>query len=187
MQGAILAGGRYDGLATQLGASAEVPAIGWAAGVDRLALLQAECGEVPTPEPPAVSVVQVRGRGTAEDDATARLACLALANALRSAGVSTNYIHTGNVRKQVRSSRCAPSMPLQVPCSPPLAGLFILRVVALQMSFASDTKSHFSIVIGATEVAAGEVVLKNMQTGEQSPVAYTADASAILAAIAGDT
>jgi histidyl-tRNA synthetase len=55
------------------------------------------------------------------------------------------------------------------------------------MSFASDTKSHFSIVIGATEVAAGEVVLKNMQTGEQSPVAYTADASAILAAIAGDT
>lgn len=38
-QGAVLAGGRYDGLATMLGSGVPIPGVGWAAGVDRLALL----------------------------------------------------------------------------------------------------------------------------------------------------
>ena len=37
-QGTVLAGGRYDGLVSQMGGP-DVPAIGWAAGVARLALL----------------------------------------------------------------------------------------------------------------------------------------------------
>jgi histidyl-tRNA synthetase len=35
----VLAGGRYDGLFQGLGVDKSVPAVGWAAGVDRLSLL----------------------------------------------------------------------------------------------------------------------------------------------------
>jgi len=42
-QGTVLAGGRYDGLVEQLGGSA-TPAIGWAAGVERLVMLMKEAG-----------------------------------------------------------------------------------------------------------------------------------------------
>ena len=42
-QGTVLAGGRYDGLVEQLGGS-PTPAIGWAAGVERLVLLMKEAG-----------------------------------------------------------------------------------------------------------------------------------------------
>lgn len=98
----MLAGGRYDSLAEQLGASVEVPAIGWAAGVDRLALLQLECGTAPTMPHPFVSIVQVRGSTVSGvDDAKARMVCLALAHALRTAGVSVDHVHAGNTRKQV--------------------------------------------------------------------------------------
>ena len=37
-QNTILAGGRYDHLAKTLGSSLSVPAIGWAMGLDRVAL-----------------------------------------------------------------------------------------------------------------------------------------------------
>lgn len=40
-QGTVLAGGRYDGLVSELGGGT-VPAIGWAAGIERLLLLQKE-------------------------------------------------------------------------------------------------------------------------------------------------
>jgi histidyl-tRNA synthetase len=33
----VLAGGRYDGLSKAIGYKSEIPGIGWAAGVDRLA------------------------------------------------------------------------------------------------------------------------------------------------------
>jgi histidyl-tRNA synthetase len=42
-QGTVLAGGRYDGLVEQLGGS-PTPAIGWAAGVERLVLLMKDAG-----------------------------------------------------------------------------------------------------------------------------------------------
>jgi histidyl-tRNA synthetase len=42
-QGTVLAGGRYDGLVEQLGGS-PTPAIGWAAGVERLIMLMKESG-----------------------------------------------------------------------------------------------------------------------------------------------
>ena len=40
-QGTVLAGGRYDGLMESLG-GAETPAVGWAAGIERLAMLVAD-------------------------------------------------------------------------------------------------------------------------------------------------
>ena len=39
-QGAVLAGGRYDGLVATMGGP-DTPGIGWAAGIERLAMLLA--------------------------------------------------------------------------------------------------------------------------------------------------
>lgn len=47
-QGAVIAGGRYDGLMKQMGGP-DVPGIGWAAGVERLAMLLPAAPEAPRP------------------------------------------------------------------------------------------------------------------------------------------
>jgi histidyl-tRNA synthetase len=51
-QGTVLAGGRYDGLMEALGGP-HTPAVGWAAGIERLAMLI----ETPEPERPAVQIL----------------------------------------------------------------------------------------------------------------------------------
>ncbi len=53
-QGTVLAGGRYDGLVAEMGGP-PTPAVGWAAGIERLAML---LGEAPAPSAP-VAVVPV--------------------------------------------------------------------------------------------------------------------------------
>jgi histidyl-tRNA synthetase len=69
-QGTVLAGGRYDGLVEQLGGSA-TPAIGWAAGIERLVLLMQEAGvAVPDTAPHAY----LCWLGDAERDAALQLA-----------------------------------------------------------------------------------------------------------------
>lgn len=47
-QGAVIAGGRYDGLMEQLGGP-PTPGVGWAAGIERLALLLRETPKAPSP------------------------------------------------------------------------------------------------------------------------------------------
>ena len=57
-QGTVLAGGRYDGLIESLGGP-HTPAVGWAAGIERLAML------IEAPAPERLDVVMVgRKRGT---------------------------------------------------------------------------------------------------------------------------
>jgi histidyl-tRNA synthetase len=51
-QGTVLAGGRYDGLVEQMGGRA-VPGIGWAAGIDRLAML---LDATPAATPPVIII-----------------------------------------------------------------------------------------------------------------------------------
>ena len=53
-QGTVMAGGRYDGLVEQMGGPA-TPAVGWAAGIDRLGMLLPGLA----PEPPAIAVIPV--------------------------------------------------------------------------------------------------------------------------------
>jgi histidyl-tRNA synthetase len=57
-QGAICAGGRYDGLVEKLGGKA-TPAIGWAMGIERLVGLYEACGGEPKMGTPDVYVVAV--------------------------------------------------------------------------------------------------------------------------------
>jgi histidyl-tRNA synthetase len=86
-QGTVLAGGRYDGLVESLGGPATA-GVGWAAGIERLAMLLEE------PEVSGPDVVVV-----VEDDAATVAATAALAT-LRRAGISAEFVATGSPRKR---------------------------------------------------------------------------------------
>ncbi len=53
-QGTVMGGGRYDGLVEEMGGP-PTPAVGWAAGIERLAMLLPD----PPGAPPTVAVVPV--------------------------------------------------------------------------------------------------------------------------------
>jgi histidyl-tRNA synthetase len=86
-QGTVIAGGRYDGLVEQLGGP-HTPAIGWAAGIERLAMM------IDTPDPELIDAAIV-----VEDEA-ALAAALATATKLRGAGLSVELFATGSPRKR---------------------------------------------------------------------------------------
>lgn len=78
-QATVLAGGRYDGLVKQLGGP-ETPAIGWAAGLERLALLMAPPASLPRP----VAVIVFEDRDIPH--------ALHLAHTLRTAGHTADIL-----------------------------------------------------------------------------------------------
>ncbi len=86
-QSTILGGGRYDGLMESLG-GARTPAVGWAAGIERLAMLVGE-----TPEKAADVIVVV------EDDAALGNAIEAIGK-LRAANLAAEMIASGSPRKR---------------------------------------------------------------------------------------
>ncbi len=79
-QGAVLAGGRYDGLVEQLGGNA-IPAIGYAAGMERLLLVMENTGAA-LPKAPAPKIY-LGGM-----DEVSRALAFKLTNELRAKGVS---------------------------------------------------------------------------------------------------
>ncbi|MFL6722088.1 MAG: histidine--tRNA ligase [Sphingomonas sp.] len=87
-QGTLLAGGRYDGLIEALGGP-HTPAVGWAAGIERLAMMIG----APAPETPDVVIVPLGERAEA---AGQRL----LAD-LRRAGISSDMAYRGNMKKRL--------------------------------------------------------------------------------------
>jgi histidyl-tRNA synthetase len=88
-QGTVLGGGRYDGLIEMMGGPA-VPGIGWAAGIERLAMLIAEpCG----PTRPVALVPIGEGCETA---------ALKLAEELRDCGLAVDLGYSGNLARRLR-------------------------------------------------------------------------------------
>jgi histidyl-tRNA synthetase len=87
-QGTVMAGGRYDGLIAEMGGP-KISGIGWASGVERLALMIAE-----PPPPPRPLVLAPLGE-------EAELACLALGRDLRRAGFTVEQSHSGNLKKRL--------------------------------------------------------------------------------------
>ncbi len=87
-QGTVMAGGRYDGLVAEMGGPA-TPAVGWAAGIERLSMLLTE---VPAPPSP-VAVVPV---GEA-----AEAAALAVLQDLRRAGIRAEMSYRGNLKRRL--------------------------------------------------------------------------------------
>lgn len=90
-QGTVLGGGRYDGLIENLGGPA-TPAVGWAAGIERLAMLV----DAPEVEPITYAVV-------VEDDDLASIATW-LVSGLRRRGVSTVMVAEGSTGKRFQKA-----------------------------------------------------------------------------------
>jgi histidyl-tRNA synthetase len=86
-QGTVLGGGRYDGLMESLGGPA-TPAVGWAAGIERLAML---VGETEAARADVIVVV--------EDDELVPSAISAIGK-LRAVGMSADLMATGSPRKR---------------------------------------------------------------------------------------
>jgi histidyl-tRNA synthetase len=124
-QGTVLAGGRYDGLIGSLGGP-ETPGVGWAAGVERLAMLIEE------PARPHL-LASVIPMGSAAESEAVRIVA-----ELRRAGLSVDMAFKGNMKRRLAK--------------------------------ADAQGAEFAIILGDDELAAGEIVVKKLATGEQASV-----------------
>ncbi len=88
-QGTVLGGGRYDGLMKVMGGP-ETPGVGWAAGIERLALLIEE----PSPPPRPIALVPLGKE--------AELLALQLAQSLRRAGFPIELGYSGNLSRRMQ-------------------------------------------------------------------------------------
>jgi histidyl-tRNA synthetase len=86
-QGTVLGGGRYDGLIETLGGPA-TPAVGWAAGIERLGML---VGEVAN-QRPLVSIIPWRPEA---EEPAAQITAI-----LRRAGVEAHFAYRGNEKRR---------------------------------------------------------------------------------------
>jgi histidyl-tRNA synthetase len=91
-QGTVIAGGRYDGLIEALGGP-HTPAIGWAAGIERLAMMI----DAPREDVPEVAVIP------STDDVTPK--AFAATNILRAAGISADMALRGSAKKRSEAAR----------------------------------------------------------------------------------
>ena len=87
-QGTVLGGGRYDGLVEEMGGP-HTPSVGWAAGVERLAMLLAQ-------PPAAPSGVAVIPAGEAMEGVA-----LDIVQALRAAGVRAEMAYRGTLKRRL--------------------------------------------------------------------------------------
>ncbi|MBP6031693.1 MAG: histidine--tRNA ligase [Sphingobium sp.] len=94
-QGTVLGGGRYDGLIENLGGPA-TPAVGWAAGIERLAMLVERQEE----RQPLVAVVP--------DSPELELDAIKIASLLRSANISCLTTFRGVTKKRIEQAKKGP-------------------------------------------------------------------------------
>ena len=87
-QGTVLAGGRYDGLMESLGGP-HTPAVGWAAGIERLAMMI----EAPAAETSSVAIVPLGERAEAEG--------IRIVAGLRREGIAADMAYRGNMKKRL--------------------------------------------------------------------------------------
>jgi histidyl-tRNA synthetase len=91
-QGTVLGGGRYDGLMESLG-GAPTPAVGWAAGIERLAMLVGE------------RVSNALAVCIAAESVAREAEASALGAAMRRAGLTTEVFVAGSPRKRYDRAR----------------------------------------------------------------------------------
>jgi len=87
-QGTVLAGGRYDGLIESLGGP-HTPAIGWAAGIERLSMMI----DAPAPEAPDAVLIPM---GPAAESAA-----VSIMTRLRQNGLAADMAFRGNMKKRM--------------------------------------------------------------------------------------
>ncbi len=87
-QGTVMAGGRYDGLVEEMGGP-PTPAVGWAAGIERLSMLLDSAPTGPAP----IAVIPAGPEQEA--------AAIAAATALRRAGLRAEMAYRGNLKRRL--------------------------------------------------------------------------------------
>lgn len=87
-QGTVMGGGRYDGLVAEMGGPS-TPAVGWAAGIERLSMLVAEAPGVVAP----VVVIPMGDAGEAP--------AIDAVQALRRAGIRAEIGYRGNLKRRM--------------------------------------------------------------------------------------
>ncbi len=120
-QGTVLAGGRYDGL-VQLMGGPEIAGVGWALGIDRLALMI----DAPKLEAQTIAVVPI---GETENIA------FSTTMYLRNQGLTVDFLYSGNMVKRMKR--------------------------------ANKIGAVAAVVMGEEELQTGQVIVKNMETGDQ--------------------
>jgi len=90
-QSAVIAGGRYDGLIESLGGP-HTPAVGWAAGIERLGML------IDAPAKPGVDAALVPLGAAAET------AAIGLVAQLRRAGIACEMAYKGNMKRRMQKA-----------------------------------------------------------------------------------
>lgn len=123
-QGTVLAGGRYDNLIKMMGGP-QVPGVGWASGVERLALMAGE-GTVELPRP----IIVIPAASEHQNEA------MAVAHKLRLDGYVVEQSYSGNFKKR--------------------------------MNKANKLNAFAAIIVGMSECAEGEVMYRDLSSGEQS-------------------
>ena len=140
-QGAVLAGGRYDGLTERMGGP-PLAGTGWAAGVERLALLAGDA--LPAAERPVlVACVSHAAAQTA----------LRCAEALRDSGVSTELALQGGLKRQLRH--------------------------------ADRIGARAAVLLGDRELDSGAALVRDLDSGMQTQVAFDNLPAAILRIASG--
>jgi len=125
-QGTVLAGGRYDGLIKMMGGP-QVPGVGWASGVERLALMLGE-DKVELPRP----IVVIPAANEHQDEA------FLVANRLRQEGYIVEQGYSGNFKKRLNK--------------------------------ANKLNAFVAIIVGMSECSEGEVMFRDLNTGDQVQV-----------------
>jgi histidyl-tRNA synthetase len=87
-QGTVMAGGRYDGLVAEMGGP-PTPAVGWAAGIERLAMLMDTTPPLPRP----VAIIPI-------GDAAEAVA-IDILQSLRANGIRAEMAYRGNVKRRM--------------------------------------------------------------------------------------
>ena len=90
-QSAVIAGGRYDGLIETMGGPL-TPAVGWAAGIERLSMLAA----APAPIGTDVALVPLGDRAEA--------AAIGIAASMRRAGIACDMAYKGNMKRRMQKA-----------------------------------------------------------------------------------
>ncbi len=90
-QSQVIGGGRYDGLIEAMGGPA-TPAVGWAGGIERLAMLI----DRPDPEAPDAVLVPIGERAEAE--------AVRIAAELRRAGIACDMTWKGNMKRRMQKA-----------------------------------------------------------------------------------
>ena len=129
-QGTVMAGGRYDGLVAEMGGP-PTPAVGWAAGVERLAMLLAEAPRAPRP----VAIVPVGEDGEA--------AALGVLQELRRSGLRAEMAYRGNLKRRMERANRIGARAAVI-----LGGSEVARGLAQVRDFDAGTQ---------TEVALGDL------------------------------